>query len=222
VKQPIDCSANQDIVQDAGQLAPAWHEGQAQQRVDLPDLPGRETPIQLTDRLRRVARILEIVRIEEHVVVPKKGGRGRAPLDRRPLARAFLAKAILNLPQTRQLIEQLHQSPALREVCGVEAVPSEATFSRAFAQFARLGLGDLAQSTLVEKFISGQLVLHVSHDTTAVEAREKPARKRKRIKEKKTGPTSEGRGEAAQRADASAAAGGNGAFAGTCRTSSGL
>ena len=55
------------------------------------------------------------------------------------LARAFLAKAVFDLPTTRDLIERLEVDSKLRRLCGwssVRAVPSEATFSRAFAEFA--------------------------------------------------------------------------------------
>jgi transposase len=136
--------------------------------------------------VQRLAQILEIVRIEEFVAPPTRGKRGNPTIDRRPIARAFLAKAVLNLSDTRQLMEQLRQSPALRFVCGIPQVPSEATFSRAFASFAKESIAEKAHQALLEKFVSKQLVMHASHDTTAVEAREKPAKKVKPIKVKKS------------------------------------
>ncbi|MCY4675106.1 MAG: transposase [Bacteroidetes bacterium] len=34
------------------------------------------------------------------------------------MARAFLAKAVLNLPTTRALVDRLQSNPTLRRLCG--------------------------------------------------------------------------------------------------------
>ena len=145
-----------------------------------------------TDQIKRIVQILEIVRIEELVAVPQRKGKGRPSVDRRSLARAFVAKAVLNLPETKTLIEQLRQSLWLRKVCGMESVPSKATFSRAFSFFAEQRLGDKVHEAMIAKFVSGDektrpIVLHVSHDSTAIEGREKAKKKlMKKMSEKKT------------------------------------
>ena len=57
-----------------------------------------------------------------------------------PLALAFLAKAVWNLPTTRALVEFLKANRTVRVLCGWERaahVPHESTFSRAFERFAR-------------------------------------------------------------------------------------
>ena len=169
-------------------LSPYWLEIQDKLLPLLPHNEG-EKP---THEIERLAQILEIVRIEESIPPPQTGGKGRPQRDRRALARAFVVKAALNLPETKTLIEQLRQSPGLRHVCGLTLVPSKATFSRAFAQFAQTGLGDQVHAALITKFVSGSvterpIVMHVSIDSTAVEAREKAAKKVKTPKEKKTG-----------------------------------
>ena len=163
-------------------LAPYWKEV----REKLFPLLEIEGAPPLTDKLKTLAQVLEIVRIEEFVAAPEEGKRGGQQIDRRPIARAFLAKAFLNLSQTRALKEQLHQSESLRKLCGMETVPSEPTFSRAFAEFARQDLGGLAHLALVEKFVSPQVVMHISHDSTAVEVREKAHRKERVPKVKKS------------------------------------
>ena len=72
---------------------------------------------------------------------------GRPPEDRAALARAFLAKAcpvldtgaVFDIPTTRALIERLRVDRTLYQLCGWSSgdrLPSEATFSRAFAEFA--------------------------------------------------------------------------------------
>jgi hypothetical protein len=69
----------------------------------------------------------------------RRAATGRPARDRAALATAFMAKAILNLPTTRDLISRLKVDEALRQYCGwstLRALPHESKFSRAFAEFA--------------------------------------------------------------------------------------
>ena len=139
----------------------------------------------MTERLRQFVRVLDVVRVENHVPSGFLQHLGRKKLDRRPIARAFVAKAFYNLPDTKLLWEMLHLQPTLRKLCGFlrrKDIPSESTFSRAFREFSESGLGDQAHGALVETYLGDQIVLHVSRDSTAIEAREKPARKEKPVK----------------------------------------
>jgi len=164
-------------------LAALW------QRIQVCLLPGLEECLQepLTERLRQLVSILEVVRIEEAAVckaaAPPSLGRPRQ--DRRFLARAFVAKAVYNLPCTDLLIEMLTLQPSLRRICGWERrcqIPSAATFSRAFAEFAEAGLGDAVHAALVQTHVGEQVVMHISRDATEIDAREKPAKKLKEQK----------------------------------------
>lgn len=131
----------------------------------------------LGPRHRQLVAVLDVVRVEA-LVRPRRGGRGCPPSDRAALARAFLAKAVFNLATTEQLIERLAVDKRLRRLCGWErlgAVPSAATFSRAFAEFARSALPGRLHRALIEETHADRLVGHVSRDSTAIEAREKPA-----------------------------------------------
>jgi hypothetical protein len=95
------------------------------------------------------------------------------------IARAFVAKAVLGLPQTNMLIERLIADRTLRRLCGWEhpgQVPSEATFSRAFAEFAEGGMPARVHESLIKKTHAERLVGHISRDATAIEAREKPVK----------------------------------------------
>ena len=56
-------------------------------------------------------------------------------------------------------------------------MPGEATFSRAFAEFALRSLPDRLHEALIKRTPGGYLVGHISRDATAIEAREKPAPK---------------------------------------------
>jgi len=139
----------------------------------------------LTEKQQKLVAILEIIRIEEFVPVPVCGLPGRPLKDRQALGRAFVAKAIYNLGTTRALIEQLESSPNLRRICGWEKgkdIPSEAVFSRAFAQFAETELPQRVHAVLIGRYEKPRIVGHISRDGTAIEAREKPASKPKKKK----------------------------------------
>jgi hypothetical protein len=45
---------------------------------------------------------------------------GRPQRDRAALARAFVAKAVLNLPTTEALIDRLQQDRSLKRLCGFD------------------------------------------------------------------------------------------------------
>ena len=158
------------------ELAAIWR------RIQVCLLPDLEECLDdpLTQRLRQFIAILEIVRVEDHVAAPPpwESLRGRPRQDRGHIARAFVAKAVYNLPTTDLLIELLKLQPNLRRLCGWERrhqVPSAATFSRAFAEFAQTKLGDVLHAALVEKHVGDQLVIHVSRDATEISARERAA-----------------------------------------------
>jgi hypothetical protein len=57
-----------------------------------------------------------------------------------------------------------------------EELPSETTFSRAFAEFARSALPCRLHEALIEQTYTDRLVGHISRDATAIEAREKPVK----------------------------------------------
>ena len=68
---------------------------------------------------------------------------GRPKKERLAIISAFVAKAIYNIPTTKHLIENLKRNSVLRRLYGWEAqnqIPSESTFSRAFAEFANSAL----------------------------------------------------------------------------------
>src|SRR5208283_1276933 len=111
---------------------------------------------------------------------------GRPPSERAALpsraclvARAFVAKAVFNLPTTSLLIDVLSADKTLRRLCGWQRageVPSESTFSRAFAAFAESALPSRLHQALIQETHADRLVGHISRDSTAIDAREKPAK----------------------------------------------
>ncbi len=130
---------------------------------------------------RRFVAAPDLVGVEGFVGAPGSGP-GRPPEDRRALARAFPARAVRDLPTTRHLIDRLGVDPALRRLCGwsrLGAIPGEATFSRAFAEFSASRLAERMHEALVVDAPGETLVGHVSPDATAIEGREAAVAKRR-------------------------------------------
>jgi len=137
----------------------------------------------LTGQEKHLVMLLELVQIEKHV--PGGHWQGRPPAERKAIARAFVAKSVLRYQHTSTLIHELLARPNLRSICGFAGqkdLPSEATFSRAFAEFAKTGLGATVHDALVKKHLEAELIGHVSRDSTAIQGREKPAKKKKQAK----------------------------------------
>jgi len=139
-----------------------------------------------TEKQLLLITVLEIIRLEEHL--PSSFGLpGRPQSDRIAIARAFIAKAIYDMATTRILIDRLKCDPAMRRICGwekVKEIPSESTFSRAFAEFANSELPEKVHEALIKKNYQEQeqIVGHISRDGTEIESREKPVKKAKEEK----------------------------------------
>ena len=131
---------------------------------------------ELTDKQKQLVEVLELVQIEAHL--PYVGRvPGRPPESRSAIVRAFIAKAVYNMLTTEVLRDQLESNIKLRRLCGWEKkddVPSSATFSRAFAEFAESQLAERVHAVMIERHFGDQLIGHTSRDSTAIVAREKP------------------------------------------------
>jgi Transposase DDE domain/Transposase domain (DUF772) len=145
---------------------------------DLWDWPP-EDPLILTPKLIDVIRVLELVNMERFV--PSSQGRvGRPAEDRSPIARAFVAKAVLDIPTTEALIDRLQSDLSWRRSCGFQrvfAVPGAWTFSRAFAEFAAFNWPETTHHLLIGRPLGDQMIGHLLHEATPMEAREKPGSK---------------------------------------------
>jgi len=135
----------------------------------------------LTEKEEQLVCILELVEVERFVVRTSScQWLGRKLRERESIARSFVAKAVYGYPTTRRLIEALRTSPSLRRICGfdrVSAIPSESTFSGAFAEFAETRLGEKVHDAMVERFLRPELVGRINRDSTAIEGREKAVKK---------------------------------------------
>lgn len=124
--------------------------------------------------------VCELCAPQNHLTAYRWCGNGCPPKDRLPLCKAFIAKAVWDFPTTRDLLDALRHRPTLRRLCGWETlgeVPSEATFSRAFACFAKADLARLLHAAMIKQHYGDKLVGHLSRDSTAIHARERAVAK---------------------------------------------
>lgn len=136
----------------------------------------------------------------------RRAATGRPAKDRAALATAFMAKAILNLPTTRDLIGRLRVDEALRQYCGwstVGALPHESKFSRAFAEFSKSELPQQLHEAVIAATQKERLIGHIARDSTAIPVRERypetkqqQAAKKEAKEAKKRGTKQQGKGKA--------------------------
>ena len=93
-------------------VSEAWHRIQGEL---FPFLAGEVGPLGKTHR--RFVAVPGLAPVERHLHHDRRGV-GRPPADRNALARAFVAKAVWDLPTTRALIDRLGYDPTLRGLCG--------------------------------------------------------------------------------------------------------
>jgi hypothetical protein len=163
-------------------------------QFELFPLLREDLELELSPALEKVIRVLELVQVERFIP-SSRGWVGAPPKDREALARAFVAKAVLNLPTTEGLIDRLKVDQALRRVCGFDSrrrIPGAWRFSRAFAEFAAGQLPARVHEALIGAHLGDQLMGHIARDSTEIEAREKPAKKAEAAPE--TPPTPKRRG----------------------------
>ena len=135
---------------------------------------------------------MELLHIEQFAGRPARRF-GRKPRERQALARAFVGKAVYNHANTRATIEALRSAPVFRRICGFVRradVPSESTFSRAFGEFAEIGLVEKVHQALVAQWVTPALVGHISRDATAIKSRKSPGEK---LRPEKPAPRKKGR-----------------------------
>jgi hypothetical protein len=139
--------------------------------------------LELSPVLETVIRVLEFAQVDRFIP-SSRGFVGRPPKDRVALARAFVAKTVLDLPTTEALIDRLKADRALRRICGFErfrTIPDASRFSRVFAQFTARDLPARVHEALIRSQLGDQIIGHIARDATEIAVREKPARKVKPV-----------------------------------------
>ena len=130
---------------------------------------------ELGEPAKRLIATLEMIPLARFIP-SARGWIGRPSKDRLAIASAFVAKAVYGFGLTRQLLDALERDAQLRRICGWETawqIPSEATFSRAFAEFAQMELGQFVHEALIRETQQDRLIGHIARDSTAIEARER-------------------------------------------------
>lgn len=149
------------------------------QRTFFPDLEVEAGPI--PPKIIELGYILMTIRsnhLPEIFCFTEGAWTGRPPKSRSAILNAFVAKAFLNLPDTKHLIERLHSDKHLRLTCGFQSrtdIPSESVFSRTFAEIAKRELPQKIHETLIRFVAKDRVALHLSRDSTTIETRERPA-----------------------------------------------
>jgi hypothetical protein len=129
----------------------------------------------LSGQMQLLASVISLAPLGR-LLSARRAATGRPARDRAALATAFMAKAILNLPTTRDLISRLRVDESLRQFCGwenVKALPHESKFSRAFAEFADTELPQQLHEALIAATQKDRLIGHIARDSTAIPARER-------------------------------------------------
>jgi hypothetical protein len=146
---------------------------------------------ELTGCAKRLVGTLEMIPLARYIP-SGRGWVGRPSKDREAIARAFVAKAVYGFSLTRQLLDALASDAQLRRICGWREawqVPHESTFSRAFAEFARMELPQFVHEALIRETQKDRLIGHIARDSTAIEARERYPETAKQRAERKAGKT---------------------------------
>jgi hypothetical protein len=154
------------------------------QREIFPRLEAAIGP--LSKELELLAAVMALVPLQR-LLWARRASTGRPAKDRAALATAFIAKAILNLPNTRDLIGRLRVDQALRRFCGwrsAKGLPHESKFSRAFAEFAASELPQQLHAAVIAQTLKNCLIGHIARDATAIAVPERFAEKAQPIKKK--------------------------------------
>lgn len=141
----------------------------------------------LLDQYQRIVAVLELIRIEKFLPCTKFNS-GRPVKDRQQIARAFVAKIILKINYTKEIVSRLKTDKQLRIICGWDyshQIPSESKFSRAFNEFAQLKLPEKVHQSLISEAYQDKIILHVIKDSTPIYAREAPLKKEGDMKERR-------------------------------------
>jgi hypothetical protein len=139
----------------------------------------------LTDEYRTFLQMLRVIEGALPPIMRRYAGVGRKPYQYLPFIRSNFAMSYFKIGQVKTLMQRLKGEPNLRLLCGFDKVPGKATFSRYFAELAKMDFLHETLDRMVKKAHTNTIVFHVSRDSTAIEAREKAVAKKVEKKEKK-------------------------------------
>ena len=184
-------------------LSDYWY---AFQQELFPRLEGELGP--MGERYELFVAVLELVRVEA-LLRYFRGQVGRPEEDRAALARAFIAKAVFDIPTTRGLIERLEVDGRLGG-CAAGAVPAGFRARRRFrGPFPSLPMSRLA-SRLHETLIARTILAILSSTSRGMRRRSRRGRRRRRSRRQRSRSGASGGGHARERRGRRSRAGWNG------------
>lgn len=147
----------------------------------------------LTDEHRSFLTVLRVIEHAQPCITACRARTGRRPHKNEPIMRAFYARSHFRIATIVDLRNRLLTDPNLRTICGFNAVPSTATFSRRFAAFSEQTPLTQTLDTLVTTYHEGHIVGHINRDSTGIKAREKPVKVERKPPTTATPPRKRGR-----------------------------
>ena len=129
---------------------------------------------ELSDTNKRLIAVLNLIPLARFIP-SSRGWMGRPSKDRVAIASAFVAKAVYNFENNRDLLDRLANDRQLLAICGwkhARQVPHESTFSRAFAEFAAMQLPQFVHEALIRETQKDRIIGHIARDSTAITVRE--------------------------------------------------
>ena len=141
---------------------------------------------ELTEKNKVFVAVCEAAVKPETFEYAKWKGIGRPPVDHMAVYKAFLFKAVHDVPTTKEMIERLMLEPQSRRLCGwiwPEDVPCEAKFSEVNKEFSQMGFTDEWFGDFVKTFVGTEGRMSVCYDSAPVPVRAKAANRKRVLSE---------------------------------------
>jgi len=146
----------------------------------------REELGELDEMDRLFVMICESVVKPEELGYAKWQGIGRPKTNRTAVFKAFLFKALYDIPTTKELARRLRHDVRARRLCGWNStgdVPSEGQFSVVNKEFAERGFAEKWFGDYVRTYVEGGSCATVSYDSAPISVRAKAKNARRMFEE---------------------------------------
>ena len=141
---------------------------------------------ELGPKARLFVTVCETIVKPETFKYAKWKGVGRPPAKRMPVFKAFLFKAVHDIPTTNELVERILLEPQTRRLCGWAdpgEVPCESKFSEINKEFAEMGFTEEWFDEFVRPYAVDEPGGTLSLDSAPIPVRAKAANSKRRLAE---------------------------------------
>lgn len=141
---------------------------------------------ELDEMAKCFVMICESVVKPEAFAYAKWKGIGRPKTSRTAVFKAFLFKALHDIPTTKELVRQLRCDPQARRLCGWGSagnVPSQGQFSVVNKEFAERGFAAEWFDDYVRTYVEGDICATISYDSAPIAVRAKAENARRMLEE---------------------------------------